>query len=93
MTAAGPRVQFRPATAETWANPWPMYRALRDHDPVHHVVSQGEAGRNSPDYYVLSQHADVWSAACDPETFSSTLGAAVERSELKRAKLQVFRVW
>ena len=89
MTAAGPRVQFRPATAETWANPWPMYRALRDHDPVHHVVSQGEAGRNSPDYYVLSQHADVWSAACDPETFSSTLGAAVERSELKRAKLQV----
>lgn len=30
--------EFQLATAETWPNPWPMYRALRDHDPVHHVV-------------------------------------------------------
>ena len=77
------RAQFRPATAETWPNPWPMYRALRDHDPVHHVVPQDGTGRNSPDYYVLSRHADVWSAACDTETFSSTLAAAVNYSELK----------
>ena len=26
--------------ADTWPNPWPMYRALRDHDPVHHVVPE-----------------------------------------------------
>jgi cytochrome P450 len=60
-----------------------MYRALRDHDPVHHVMPQGEAGRNSRDYYVLSRHADVWSAACDLETFSSTVTAAVNHSEPK----------
>lgn len=43
-------VAFQLATAATWSNPWPMYRALRDHDPVHHVVPA-----NSPehDYYVL----------------------------------------
>ena len=90
MLAGGPGpashqvlAQFRPATAETWPNPWPIYRALRDHDPVHHVVPQDEPGGNSNDYYVLSRHADVWSAACDTETFSSTLAAAINYSELK----------
>jgi len=28
---------FELATAETWGDRWPMYAALRDHDPVHHV--------------------------------------------------------
>ena len=37
--------RFRLATAETWADPWPMYRALRDHDPVHHVVPPEQARR------------------------------------------------
>ena len=31
-------VRFQLAGAETWADPLPMYAALRDHDPVHHVV-------------------------------------------------------
>ncbi|MGA9358972.1 MAG: hypothetical protein WBW75_13470, partial [Mycobacterium sp.] len=38
MTAVmshGAPVVFQLATADTWPNPWPMYRALRDHDPVH----------------------------------------------------------
>ncbi|HTM85636.1 MAG TPA: cytochrome P450, partial [Mycobacterium sp.] len=47
---------------DTWADPWPTYRALRDHDPVHHVVPQD---RPDDDYYVLSRHADVWEAARD----------------------------
>lgn len=71
-------VTFLPATADTWADPWPMYRALRDHDPVHHVAPPHELGRDSTAYYVLSRHADVWSAACDPETFSSAVTAAVD---------------
>jgi cytochrome P450 family 130 len=59
-----------------------MYRALRDHDPVHHVVPEDGHGRNSPaDYYVLSRHADIWSAACDDETFSPS--PAVNDGELK----------
>ena len=63
--------RFQLANAETWANPWPMYRALRDHDPVHHVVP---THRPEDDYYVLTRHADVWAAARDHETFSSAKG-------------------
>jgi hypothetical protein len=76
---------FRLATAETWANPWPMYRALRDHDPVHHVVPEG---RPDHDYYVLSRHADVWAAARDHETFSSAQGLTVNYGELDLIGLQ-----
>ncbi|OBI93957.1 cytochrome P450 [Mycobacterium sp. 1245805.9] len=76
---------FRLATAETWPNPWPMYRALRDHDPVHHVVPEGRPDR---DYYVLSRHADVWAAARDHETFSSAQGLTVEYGELEIIGLQ-----
>ncbi|WP_156766696.1 cytochrome P450 [Mycobacterium sp. E2327] len=76
---------FQLATAETWPNPWPMYRALRDHDPVHHVVPEGRPDR---DYYVLSRHADVWAAARDHETFSSAQGLTVEYGELEMIGLQ-----
>jgi cytochrome P450 len=76
---------FRLAAAETWPNPWPMYRALRDHDPVHHVVPEGRPDR---DYYVLSRHADVWAAARDHETFSSAQGLTVEYGELEIIGLQ-----
>lgn len=78
-------VDFQLATAATWSNPWPMYRALRDHDPVHHVVPP-----NSPehDYYVLSRHADVWAAARDHETFSSAKGLTVNYDDLELIGLQ-----
>lgn len=76
---------FELATADTWSNPWPMYRALRDHDPVHHVVPP-----NYPehDYYVLSRHVDVWSAARDHETFSSARGLTVNYNDLELIGLQ-----
>ena len=47
---------FALADATTWADPFRMYRALRDQDPVHHVVP---ADRPDHDYYVLSRHADI----------------------------------
>lgn len=71
--------KFVLATAETWANPWPMYKALRDHDPVHHVVPPGHPEH---DYYVLTRHADVWSAARDHRTFSSAEGLTVNYGDL-----------
>lgn len=71
--------RFEPADADTWANPWPMYAALRDHDPVHHVVP---AGNPEQDYYVLSRHADIWAAARDHGTFSSAQGLTVTYGEL-----------
>jgi cytochrome P450 family 130 len=77
--------RFRLATAETWPNPWPMYRALRDHDPVHHVVPEA---RPDDDYYVLSRHADIWAAARDHETFSSAQGLTVNYGELELIGLQ-----
>jgi cytochrome P450 family 130 len=86
MTATlshGPRFQL--ATAETWPHPWPMYRALRDHDPVHHVVPKA---RPDHDYYVLSRHADIWAAARDHETFSSAQGLTVNYGELELIGLQ-----
>lgn len=62
-----------------------MYRALRDHDPVHHVVPEG---RPDQDYYVLSRHADIWAAARDHETFSSAQGLTVSYGELDLIGLQ-----
>lgn len=71
--------KFELATAESWANPWPMYRALRDRDPVHHVVPVGHPDH---DYYVLSRHADVWAAARDHGTFSSAEGLTINYGDL-----------
>lgn len=75
---------FELRAGETWADPWPMYAALRDRDPVHHVGT-GTAGH---DYWVLSRHADVWAAARDHETFSSAQGLTVNYNELELIGLQ-----
>lgn len=56
-----------------------MYRALRDHDPVHHV--------ESGDYWVLTRHAHVYEAVRDHETFSSAGGLTTEYGELERIGL------
>jgi cytochrome P450 len=57
-----------------------MYRELRDHDPVHHVVP---ASKPEDDYYVLTRHADIWEAARDHETFSSAQGLTVNYGDLE----------
>src|SRR6478609_10585248 len=72
--------RFQLATADTWPNPWPMYQALRDKDPAHHVVPEENPGH---DYWVLSRHADVFNAARDHETFSSAQGLTVNYGELE----------
>jgi cytochrome P450 family 130 len=72
--------KFQLATATTWADPWPMYRALRDHDPVHRVIPQSKP---EDDYYVLTRHADIWAAAKDHETFSSAKGLTVNYGDLE----------
>src|SRR5579862_7810137 len=67
--------QFELRSGETWRNPFAMYAALRDHDPVHHVVNR--------DFYVLTRFADVWAAAGDPATFSSAKGLTVNYGEIE----------
>jgi cytochrome P450 family 130 len=61
-----------------------MYAALRDRDPVHHVVPQN---RPHQDFYVLSRHEDVLRAAVDTATFSSAQGLTVEYGELEKIGL------
>ncbi len=70
-------VGFELRSGETWKNPWDMYTALRDNDPLHHV----EEG----DYYFLSRFDDVWEAAADSSTFSSAKGLTVNYGELEAA--------
>ncbi|MFN0142865.1 MAG: cytochrome P450 [Mycobacterium sp.] len=79
MTTHLPHARFELRSGDTWSDPWPMYAALREHDPVHHVLPANPAH----DYWVLSRHADIWSAARDHETFSSAQGLTVNYGELE----------
>jgi cytochrome P450 len=78
-TPVAPAATFVPCTREGWRAPWAMYAALRDHDPVHHVVPG--------DYWVLSRFADVFAAARDTATFSSAQGLTFEYGEREKAGL------
>ena len=71
---------FQPCSAESWRDPFPMYRALRDHDPVHHVVDG--------DYWVLSRFEDVFNAAIDAPTFSSAQGLTFQYGEMEEMGLE-----
>lgn len=70
-----PRFELR--SGESWREPWPLYAALRDHDPVHHV----EGG----DYWVLSRFADVVAAARDTGRFSSAHGLTPTYGDMDKA--------
>ncbi len=61
-----------------------MYAALREQDPVHHVVPES---RPEHDYWVLTRHEDVYAAVRDTETFSSSDGLTVEYGELEQIGL------
>lgn len=76
---------YTPSSGETWRDPWPMYAALRERDPVHRVVPAGDPGA---DYWVLSRHQDVYEAARDPETFSSAGGLTTAYDELDKIGLR-----
>jgi cytochrome P450 len=73
-------VRFEPAGGEAWRDPFTRYRALRDHDPVHHVADG--------DYWVLSRFADVFAAAVDPATFSSAKGLTFAYGEMENLGLE-----
>ena len=71
---------FVPRSAESWRDPFTMYEALRDHDPVHEVKSE------DGDYWVLSRFEDVMNAVVDFATFSS-------RSEERRVGKECRSRW
>ncbi|MCX4093273.1 cytochrome P450 [Nocardia sp. alder85J] len=72
-------VRFELRSGAGWHDPWLMYSALREHDPVYHVVPPD---RPDEDYYVLSRYRDVYDAVRDPETFSSASGLTVDYQDL-----------
>jgi cytochrome P450 len=75
---------YVPGGGERWRSPWAGYAALRDLDPVHHVLPEDRA---HADFYVLTRHADVLDAAVDTATFSSAHGLTVEYGELEKIGL------
>lgn len=79
MIAPAP-ARFVPRSAETWRDPWAMYAALRDDDPVHHVADG--------DYWVLARFEDVLAAAQDTTTFSSAQGLTFAYDDMARAGLR-----
>ena len=84
MSQMSREARFELRAGATWADPWSAYAALRDHDPVHHVVpGPVPATASNDDYWVLSRHADIWAAARDHETFSSAGGLTVNYDELE----------
>jgi cytochrome P450 len=70
--------QFIARSADSWRDPFPMYQALRDHDPVHEVKS------DEGDYWVLSRFGDIMEAAIDFETFSSAQGLTMAYGEMEK---------
>jgi cytochrome P450 len=82
MRAADPAV-FQARSAETWRDPFAMYAALRDRDPVHHVPAAG-----GDDYWVLSRFEHVFAAAVDAATFSSEQGLTFAYGEKEKIGIE-----
>jgi cytochrome P450 len=57
------KVEYEPLSPRWREHPHPVYRRLRDHDPVHWAPESG--------MFCISRHADVSRVLKDPETFSS----------------------
>ena len=66
-------VHYHPLSPEIFADPYPVYRRLRDEAPVYLCEDVG--------MYVLSRFEDVWNALRDHETFCSRFGPAIENPD------------
>jgi cytochrome P450 len=67
---AGSALVFDPYSPQFFADPYPVYRRLRDEAPVYHSEVQ--------DVYVLSRHEDVASAIRDFDTYCSSRGVTLD---------------
>ncbi|MBO0677937.1 cytochrome P450 [Mycolicibacterium sp. S2-37] len=68
--SASPDVHFDPYDVELNADPYPMFKRLREEAPLYYNAQH--------DFYAVSRYADVCEALVDHETFSSARGAIVE---------------
>jgi len=58
---------FDPYNREQQIEPYPLYRYLREHEPLQRNEERG--------FWVLSRHADVLAVFLDPATYSSAKGS------------------
>ena len=65
-------VAFDPFAYETHADPYPLYRALREEAPAY--------WNGAREFWALSRHADVLAAFRDHRRFSNAGGVSLERS-------------
>ncbi|MDG2332714.1 MAG: cytochrome P450 [Myxococcota bacterium] len=79
--AESPPPAYLPRSGESWRDPFPMYKALRDRDPVHRFENeQGE-------FWALSRFQEVFAAAVDASTFSSARGLTMAYGEMEELGL------
>jgi cytochrome P450 len=74
--------KFVPRSGESWRDPFTMYTALRDHEPVHEVESEGG------NYWALSRFDDIMEAAIDFETFSSAQGLTFTYGDMEATGIE-----
>ena len=67
---AAEEIHYDPYDLELNANPYPMFRRLRDEAPLYYNAEH--------DFYALSRFDDVNAALVDHETFSSARGAILD---------------
>jgi cytochrome P450 len=63
-------IHYDPSDYLIDADPYPLYRRMRDEAPIYHNQKMG--------FWVLSRFADVWDATMDFETYSSAKGTTLE---------------
>ena len=68
--SAASDIYFDPYDVELNADPYPMFRRLREEAPLYY--------NEEHDFYALSRFADVDRALVDYQTFSSARGAILE---------------
>lgn len=68
--SASPDVYFDPYDVELNADPYPMFKRLREEAPLYYNTQY--------DFYAVSRYDDVCKALVDHETFSSARGAIIE---------------
>jgi cytochrome P450 len=82
MTDLADDARFNPRSAETWRDPFTMYKAMRDLNPVQEIK------KDDGDYWALSRFDDVFNAVIDAATFSSAQGLTMAYGEMEELGLE-----
>jgi hypothetical protein len=76
-------IVYEPRSGESWRDPFPMYKALRDHDPVHRFENA-----HGGEVWALSRFKNVFDAAVDAKTFSSAQGLTMDYDDMAKLGLE-----